>query len=104
LRRRAFDFEPKSPGEHIKRKRLKLGLLRKQVAKQIRVTVESIVHWELGRHKPAIQHMPSIHRFLGYDSEPKKQVTLAERLIALRHRLGWSQWKAARAVRVDENT
>jgi DNA-binding XRE family transcriptional regulator len=55
-----------SLGDHIRAKRLDLGLLQKDVAKIIQVDTKSIVFWENNRHEPNIQHHPKIMEFLGY--------------------------------------
>src|SRR3990167_3741304 len=43
-----WEFEPKTLGEHIKRRRLELGLEQKDVAKQLGVTTDTVLNWEKG--------------------------------------------------------
>jgi transcriptional regulator with XRE-family HTH domain len=99
------DFEPKTLGEHIRKRRLMLGLTQKQAAKLLGVTGHTILHWENGSVKPANQYVPALIQFLGYDPEPPLSTTaLPERLAAKRRELGWSQKTAARKLGVDPAT
>lgn len=54
--------------------------------------------------KPAIQLIPVLVGFLGYDPEPVDQGTLAGWLVAKRRVLGLSQREAARSVQIDPGT
>ncbi|MBT1074883.1 helix-turn-helix domain-containing protein [Geobacter grbiciae] len=56
---------PITVGEHIRKKRMDLGLLQREVAKIIGVTESSIWNWEHGT-EPKLQYNPSIIKFLGY--------------------------------------
>ena len=104
LRKKDFDFEPQTFGEHIKRKRLELGLTQKEAGQRLGVTQFTVINWEYGLGNPAIQHVPAICRFLGYDPEPPTPKTLPERLAAKRRDLGWTQRVAAQKLGVDPCT
>ncbi|MDD2899185.1 MAG: helix-turn-helix transcriptional regulator [Desulfuromonadaceae bacterium] len=52
-------------GDHIRKKRMDLGLLQREVAEIIGVTVSSIYNWEHGV-EPELLYNPSIINFLGY--------------------------------------
>ena len=54
--------------------------------------------------KSAIQFIPALIRFLGYDPEPVDEGTLAGRLMAKRRLLGLFQREAARSLQVDPGT
>jgi DNA-binding XRE family transcriptional regulator len=54
-------------GRHIRKRRLDLGLLQKNVAQIIDVSVYTTTSRELHRTEPRMQYMPGIIRFLGYD-------------------------------------
>jgi DNA-binding XRE family transcriptional regulator len=56
---------PITVGEHIRKKRMDLGLLQREVAEIIGVTESSIWNWEHGT-EPELQYNPKIIRFLGY--------------------------------------
>ena len=53
-------------GDHIRKRRLDLGLLQKEVAERIGVDADTIMHWERNRRAPKIQYVPKIIDFLGY--------------------------------------
>jgi transcriptional regulator with XRE-family HTH domain len=84
-----YDFEPKSVGEHIKRRRLLLGLLQKDVAALFNVRTETVHNWEIGYTKPTIQLIPTLVNFLGYDPEPQNPETVGDRLRSKRRQLGF---------------
>ncbi|MFZ4859438.1 MAG: helix-turn-helix domain-containing protein [Desulfuromonadaceae bacterium] len=50
----------------MRKKRMDLGLLQREVAEIIGVTVSSIYNWEHGV-EPELQYNPSIIKFLGYN-------------------------------------
>ncbi len=104
LRKKAFDFEPQSLGEHIKRRRLMMGMTQEEAGERMGVTEFTVINWETGLRKPAVKHMPAIVRFVGYDPAPRLPVTIPERLAAKRRELGWSQKVAARRLGVDPCT
>lgn len=61
-----FIINPKTLGEHIRRKRVKSNLFQKDVANTIGVSEDSITYWENNRAAPQIQFYPKIIDFLGY--------------------------------------
>src|SRR4029079_3842100 len=63
----------------------------------------SLRNWEANRTKPALDFMPAIIRFLGYNPLPPGG-TWAERLIYGRSGLGMSQKEAALRIGVDQST
>lgn len=60
---------PKSLAEHMKKRRLDLGLLQQDFAKQIGVNPWIVGNWEKGNTKPVVHLIPHILRFLEYDPE-----------------------------------
>lgn len=100
---KAADFEPQTLGQHVKKRRLILGLQQKGVAAQIGVTVDTLRNWEKGKTRPVVTHIPAIIEFLRYDPTPQPE-NLAERLRAKRRGLGWSIRRAALALGVDPGT
>jgi len=98
-----YDFEPKTLGEHVRKKRLKMGLMQKEVAKQLGVVPWTILNWEKGHTEPPIVSIPAIVRFLGYDPFPEAK-TLPQLLLAKRRAMGWSIKEAAREIGVDPCT
>ena len=60
-----YPVRPITVGEHIRKKRMDLGLLQREVAEIIGVTESSIWNWEHGT-EPELQYKSSIIIFLGY--------------------------------------
>jgi transcriptional regulator with XRE-family HTH domain len=97
------DFEPRTIGERIRKRRLELGLTQKEVAKQLGHCWTAVLNWEKGKRQPGIASIPAIIAFL--DADPFPQPTsLSEQLVAVRRRMGWSIKQAADRLRVDPGT
>ena len=62
---KGYPLTPKTIGEHIRKKRLDLGLLQLEVARMIGVTESTVWNWEHGR-EPELRHIPKIIEFLGH--------------------------------------
>lgn len=97
------DFEPKTLGEHIRKRRLTLKLDQRQAAARLGVTVATVSNWEGGRAYPAIDCIAAVLEFLGYDPFPEPK-TISERLLAKRRSMGWSIRQAALELGVDPAT
>jgi transcriptional regulator with XRE-family HTH domain len=63
---RKYPKELKTLGDHIRKKRLDLGLLQAEVAERVGVTASTIFNWERNRVSPQARHIRKIIRFLGY--------------------------------------
>jgi len=98
-----YDFVPISVGDHIRKKRLQLGLIQKQAAERLGVNVWTVLNWEKGRTEPPVAAMPAIVKFLDYNPFPPPK-TLAERLFVKRQEMGWSIKEAAKFVGVAPGT
>jgi DNA-binding transcriptional regulator YiaG len=90
-------------GDHIRKRRVDLGLIQSRVAEQIRVNTTTIHNWEGNKSLPAIRYIPAILRFLEYNPLPPAQ-TLPERLAAVRKMFGLSQRQLAESLGVDPGT
>ncbi len=71
--------DPVTLGDHLRRRRLELGLFQKDVAVQIGVTASTIWNWENGWSSIALHCMPKVITFLGYNPIPCPE-ELMERL------------------------
>jgi len=91
-------------GEHIRLKRLQLGLLQKDVAKIIGVSEDSVTYWERNRTIPLIRYMPKIIEFLGYNPMVVHRSTLSGRIVEFRILNGLTYKSMARLVGVDATT
>lgn len=87
----------------MRKKRLEMGLMQKEVAEQLGVNSWTILNWEKGRTEPPIADVPVIIEFLGYYPFPPP-TTLPQHLLAKRREMGWTIKEAARAVGVDPTT
>jgi len=67
-------------GDHIRKKRIDLGLLQRDVAEIIGVSKQTVGYWELGVAEPEIRHIPKIIEFLGYTPFECKSNNPIERL------------------------
>jgi transcriptional regulator with XRE-family HTH domain len=100
------DSYPKSVktiGDHIRKRRLDLGLLQSEIARQIGVCTSPVCNWEGNESTPVPRFMPAIHTFLGYDPAPKP-LSLADRIRLGRRALGLSQRQLAARLAVDPAT
>ena len=88
-----YPREPRTLGEHLKKRRLDLGLTQKDVARQLEAHPASYRNWEKGHSEPEVRFLPGIIRFLdGYDPRVlPPSASLGERIKACRERQGLSQ-------------
>jgi DNA-binding XRE family transcriptional regulator len=97
---RPYSDEPRTIGDHIRKRRLGLKLLQRDAAAQIGVEKASVFTWEANVSKPHVEYMASIIRFLGYNPLPPA-TTMGEKLIRRRTTLGWAQKDSATRLGVD---
>ena len=57
---------PRTLGEHIRKRRLDLGLTQKELASALGVDQWTVINWEVRGRTPAPQVMPRVVQFLGY--------------------------------------
>jgi transcriptional regulator with XRE-family HTH domain len=91
------------PGDHIRKRRLDLGLRQKDVARQIGVNKDTIHNWETNRTAPEVRLIPHIIDFLGYVPYDPTW-SFGHWLRAVRSALGLSQEQLARRAGLDEST
>ena len=93
-------------GDHIRKHRLDLGLLQKDVAVTLGVTESAVTNWELNRVTPYFTYLPKIITFLGYTPSPYDKVSdnVVENMRRYRLIRGLSQEKFAKLIGVDETT
>ena len=94
----------KTIGDHIRKKRIDLKLLQKEVARKIGVDETSVLNWEKNRNTPSLTYIPKIVEFLGYRPFDISTGTPGEKIICLRRILGLSQKELARSLGVDPGT
>jgi transcriptional regulator with XRE-family HTH domain len=64
-------------GDHIRKRRLDLGIFQKDVAQKIGVIAETVFRWESNESLPSVSQLPRIIRFLGYDPLQPLQLFLS---------------------------
>lgn len=95
---------PKTIGEHLKKRRLGLKLLQKDLASILGVTEDCITNWENNRNEPQISYHPKVISFLGYNPFPVENETMGGRVRAYRIIHGLTQEDLAVIVGVNEST
>ena len=98
-----YERAPKTLGQHLKKRRVELGLVQRDVCKRFDIEKETYANWEKDRCYPALKNWPDIISFLGYDPTPDQQ-TLGQQLLAHRRHYGLSRKSLAAAIGVDEAT
>ncbi len=101
---RTYPKELKTVGDHIRKKRLELKLLQKEVAQILGVTKDTFTYWEVGRFSPRLQYIPKVVEFIGYVPYGKEPETLGERIVNCRRLAGMIQKELARQLGVDPST
>lgn len=87
-------------GDHIRKQRLDLGLMQKDVAEILQVKKATIWNWENNRAEPDILHYPFIMDFLGYCLY-ENPTTWGEKLRLFRIHKGLSYKMLAKILSVD---
>lgn len=90
-------------GNHIRRRRLDLGLLQREAAARIGCATASVTSWERNRAQPKVSELPGIIHFLGYAPLEPCEPWFA-RLARSRQAMGLSRKRLGAAVGVDEST
>ena len=88
-------------GDHIRKRRLDLGMHQKDVAVRVNATTSTVTNWEKGRTNPRIYLLPKVFKFLGYNPLDGNQVTLGERIKRYRVQNGLSLRRLGEKLGVD---
>lgn len=93
-------------GDHIRKRRLDLGLWQKEVAATLGVTTSAVTNWEKNRVTPYFTYLPKIIAFLGYTPAPFDKIggNIIEQIKLYRLTHGLSQEKFAKLIEIDETT
>jgi transcriptional regulator with XRE-family HTH domain len=100
---RGYPKDPKTLGEHLRRRRLDLGLRQRDLAERWGLRSETVAGWERGLSRPSIRQWPKIIELLGFDPLESGESPLA-RLEAARRRLGLTRREFAAKVGLDEGS
>ena len=93
--------EPCRLGEHIRKRRLELGLTLTAAAARLGVTQHTVINWESGERNPRIKQWPAVLAFLGYDPLPPAE-SIGEHLQQKRRHFGWTRRELADHLDIDE--
>jgi transcriptional regulator with XRE-family HTH domain len=80
----AYPAELRTLGEHIRTRRLDLGLRQSDVAKLLGAYTSTVNTWENGHFTPDVRFVPGIVEFLGYDPFDAPPTRFPARLKAAR--------------------
>lgn len=98
-----YPKEPKTLGEHIRKKRMDLKLLQTEAAERLGITAAGLQVWEQDKAEPLARYIPAILAFVGYDPRSKPS-EIGALLIWFRRGRGWTQFRLARELQVDQST
>ena len=91
-------------GDHIRKRRIELGLLQHELASRLEVRVDTILNWEHSRTTPTLGNLPGVISFLGYDPSNGDLQTLGAKVLYYRKRRGLSQKELAKLIGIDPTT
>jgi transcriptional regulator with XRE-family HTH domain len=96
-------LRPKTIGDHVKKRRLDLGLKQKEVAARLGLHFATLQLWERGIGDPGVKALPNIIAFLGYVPF-EGEATFGGRISFLRRRCGITQEELAAMVGCNPST
>jgi len=91
-------------GDHLRKRRLDLGLFQREVGVAIGVDSCTITNWEKGHSEPEFRFIPRIKEFLRYEPPLHQPNTLGERIKQYRILNGISQKELAGQIGIDPTT
>ena len=100
----AYPEQLLSLGDHIRKRRLDLGMHQKDVGAIVNATTSTVTNWEKGRTNPRLYLLPKIFEFLGYDPFPLSTAAAGEKIREYRRKNGLSIKKLAKILHVDPTT
>ena len=59
--------EPKTIGEHLRKRRLELGIFQSEAARRLRVSTVTLSRWECDKVHPTWPQQPAVIAYLGFD-------------------------------------
>lgn len=92
-------------GDHIRKRRMDLGLLQSDVSKIIGTkSIDAVRNWELGKGDPQIHYMPEVIKFLGYIPIRVCVNSLGDMIKTYRTLKGLSQRAMGQLINVNGST
>jgi transcriptional regulator with XRE-family HTH domain len=90
-------------GDHVKKARLDRDLLQEDLARELGVSIGTVVNWEKNLTQVATRYLPKVVAFLGYDPR-ERSGSLGARIRARREGQGLSQEVLAERLGVNPST
>ena len=91
-------------GDHLRKRRLGLKLLQKEVAQKLSVDEASVWNWENNRTSPSLHLIPKIIEFLNYVPSNNLPKTFGDKIINIRRLFGITQKELAHRLGIDPTT
>lgn len=101
---RAYPKELKTLGDHLRKRRLDLGLLQKDVARRLGVDTASVTNWEKNHNAPMLRRILRVIEFLGYVPFCGEGKRLGQYMVEMRRALTVHQEDLARQLDDDPST
>ena len=98
-----YPAAPQTLGEHVRKRRMDLGLSQQQLADRLGVNRGSVENWEYDNTVPHLRVLPKVIDFLGFDPRTPG-VTIGERLKHKREQLGLRCEEIAEVFGVNPGT
>ena len=100
-RKQVLPISPQTVGDHIRLRRLQLGLSQPKLAAIIGVDPNTVLNWEKC-YSPIKEaaHYGAVCLFLGYNPEPEP-LTFGARMRWKRREIGWRAEDVARYLQID---
>lgn len=100
---RRYPFFPNTIGDYLRKKRLDLGLLQKDVADRLNTSTECLRNWENNMFEPDIRSFPNVIDFIGY-CPYDLALAASDKMIIWRSYNGLTQKEMAKLARIDPGT
>lgn len=98
-----YPEEPRTLGEHLRKRRIDRGETQREAARQVGVHPATFHNWEKAFREPGVGRWPAIPAYLCYDPSPEP-ASLAARIRARRCQEGLSQRELGRRLGLDPGT
>lgn len=99
-----YPLQPQTLGEHLKKRRLDVGLRQKDLARRLETSLFNIWNWQRNVTGPSLRFLPRITSFLGYAPLDTSDLTLGQQILTYRRVRGLRQEDLARQLGVDPST
>jgi DNA-binding transcriptional regulator YiaG len=99
-----YPTNPQTLGEQIRKRRMDLSLLQKDVAELLYISTDCVTNWENNHAEPQIQYFPAIIQFLGFYPFKKDLSTLGGQIQYYRFTHGLNHKKLGKLLDVNATT